>query len=979
MRKLIAAGIFLAVLAGIAVTTVLLLREPPASTAGTNGGAVPIPVASSAALDCGPSPTGLYTTWLLCGPVKAEPADAAAVGEPGEGAKYAGAPWRVWLDPNGYVKVPPPEPDGPREGVYLFYGRLVVPEDAERKILVGTIYMDSNVAVYLRGERVGTAEPTGQFKVTLKKGENPVFLVVGATPRGCGFEFALLQTGFEARASREPIRLPVIEKTRKRALDLFAPLLRSEIAPPVLPPGRGEASVVVGLPCGAPLLAETLRITTHMTSGGGEARLFGDEEIPAREFMSKVREVARIEADPQDFQRADVTVEVFAGERSLRRIESRLWSVQGLQARLADLGRRTTILRLREPQLAAVPALRLEKCQHVLLGSAGGGVLTNETLRLVDELVTGVDEALKEAEAGRDPLAGETGWVERAYFSDADEAVQPYYLYLPKKAPAAGVKMPLLVLLHGYTSGYYDRLRWIENDMAVLRNATGLLERLGLAVLVPCGRTNTDFQGIGEKDVLDALESAMKLHSFDPDRVYLGGYSMGGQGVYTVAAHYPDLFAALLPIEARSDLFEWLLLDRKKAPPHKLLWLERENPLSLAENYLHLPTRIVHCEDDFIVPMFHAERMARRLESLGYAHELVKLPGGHMDFDPAFGDERTYTWLLERRRPTRPKRVVLTTWSTRYGRSFWVEVSHLEAWGKRARIEAEELEPGRVRVRTENVARFVLRDVPGAPGGGAPVVEGADGFDVGAIGSKGRYMIVGTRKRWTEPRLAKTRDLCGPVLEALNGPFLAIVGTGGDERTQGRLAGNAQAFAQDWFRFTLSTGPLMRTRADKEIKLDEISARNLVLFGTPSTNAVLKRIEGVLPVRYTTVEGREHVVVQGKAFDLSKRGIVFVYPNPFAPRKEPRYLLVYSGRYPGQFQSRNHKFDLLPDLVVFTGEPDWALDPWYAHKTNHAVLAAFFDEAWHFRKDLLWTYPDAPAPPPEERAFDEPAAPALPE
>ena len=81
---------------------------------------------------------------------------------------------------------------------------------------------------------------------------------------------------------------------------------------------------------------------------------------------------------------------------------------------------------------------------------------------------------------------------------------------------------------------------------------------------------------------------------------------------------------------------------------------------------------------------------------------------------------------------------------------------------------------------------------------------------------------------------------------------------------------------------------------------------------------------------------------------LGGRGLVFCYPHPQAPE---RLLVVMDGLLYGTHLPINHKWDLVPDLLVFAGSagPDGCNDP---------VVAAFFDSAWQVAADLVWRYAD---------------------
>lgn len=62
--------------------------------------------------------------------------------------------------------------------------------------------------------------------------------------------------------------------------------------------------------------------------------------------------------------------------------------------------------------------------------------------------------------------------------------------------------------------------------------------------------------GPGRQDILDALDCIFKRYNVDEDRVYLTGFSLGGRGVWMIGLSAPDVFAAIAPLAAASDMFE---------------------------------------------------------------------------------------------------------------------------------------------------------------------------------------------------------------------------------------------------------------------------------------------------------------------------------------------------------------------------------------------------------------------------------------
>ena len=123
----------------------------------------------------------------------------------------------------------------------------------------------------------------------------------------------------------------------------------------------------------------------------------------------------------------------------------------------------------------------------------------------------------------------------------------------------------------------------------------------------------------------------------DSRRVLLCGTSMGGDGVWTLAAARPELFAACVPVCAAANLAAVAHLD-------------------------HKPTWIFHGVDDGVVPIEGADAMAEALRSRGdparvrYSRidecptpEGAPHAVGHAAWMIAFAEESgLWGWLLER-------------------------------------------------------------------------------------------------------------------------------------------------------------------------------------------------------------------------------------------------------------------------------------------------------------------------------------------
>lgn len=185
-------------------------------------------------------------------------------------------------------------------------------------------------------------------------------------------------------------------------------------------------------------------------------------------------------------------------------------------------------------------------------------------LRRLDQLDSGADtramreqlrqsaaQAIKALQAGQRPLADLRGHMRLSYWSELDQSVQPYEVYVPKswngKKPTA-----LVVALHGSTEDetvYFERYS-IEEQA----------EKYGWIVATPYGRGQRAYNDAGGRDVIDVVNRVARQWAIDPERIYVTGHSMGGMGCVAVVRDYPGTFAAAAPIAgfAQPDMIDHL-------------------------------------------------------------------------------------------------------------------------------------------------------------------------------------------------------------------------------------------------------------------------------------------------------------------------------------------------------------------------------------------------------------------------------------
>ena len=124
------------------------------------------------------------------------------------------------------------------------------------------------------------------------------------------------------------------------------------------------------------------------------------------------------------------------------------------------------------------------------------------------------------------------------------------------------------------------------------------------------------------KELLDSLQ---KLHFINASRIYIGGLSQGGMGVFDMVARYPDLFAAAFPICGAGRIN-----TAKNFASKVSLW-------------------IFHGSEDEIVPPYFSRDFYKRLSKLNADVKYSEYPSVHHNsWVNAFGEKELLSWLFSK-------------------------------------------------------------------------------------------------------------------------------------------------------------------------------------------------------------------------------------------------------------------------------------------------------------------------------------------
>jgi len=177
---------------------------------------------------------------------------------------------------------------------------------------------------------------------------------------------------------------------------------------------------------------------------------------------------------------------------------------------------------------------------------------------------------------------------------------------------------------------------------------------------------------------------------------------------------------------------------------------------------------------------------------------------------------------------------------------------------------------------TTNIDAFTLRlDDSPAPKDGTLVVDGTTVLTGRTAGVVTLSKVGGAWKtgRWEGPALTKRHGLQGPIDDAFNSRFLAVYGEGEGDRDL--AIAELDAVRNPPTVLDIHGDFPMKPAA--KVSAQDVESSNLILFGTPETNAVLRRLAPSLPA---------DLLKTGESGERS----IFIYPNPENP---DRYVVVW--------------------------------------------------------------------------------------
>ena len=238
----------------------------------------------------------------------------------------------------------------------------------------------------------------------------------------------------------------------------------------------------------------------------------------------------------------------------------------------------------------------------------------------------------------------ETGFLNRSVRIGGVE--YRYQVYVPRTYSDTAA-WPVILALHGSGERGADGLLQTQVGLAAaIRRYT---DRYPAIVVFPQSPLTSDgWRGAPAEAALAALDSTQSEFKTDSSRVYLTGLSMGGNGVWYLAYHHPERFAALVvacafvnPIKTSSGVNYTPIGSASGDQAFE----------EIAQRIRKLPIWLFHGDVDPVAPVEESRRMVAALRRVGNAARYTELTGvGHNAWDPAYENPDLPVWLLAQRR-----------------------------------------------------------------------------------------------------------------------------------------------------------------------------------------------------------------------------------------------------------------------------------------------------------------------------------------
>ncbi len=576
-----------------------------------------------------------------------------------------------------------------------------------------------------------------------------------------------------------------------------------------------------------------------------------------------------------------------------------------------------------------------------------------------------------ELAAGSPSWLSASGLVVRGYRSGIDGSVQPYGMVIPEDwKPGEDCRRRLDFWAHG-RGEKLSELDFIHQRL----NSIGEFNPPGAFTLHLYGRYCNANKFAGEVDLFEALDHARQHYNIDENRLVMRGFSMGGAAVWQFGTHYAGMWAAVQPGAGFAETREFnKVYAEGKTPPTS--WEETLYRWYDATDYvtnLANTTTIAYSGEidgqkqatDIMIRYARREadqpsppaaepntvnpgdgsarageaRVAGTSPDLAFYH-VIGTQTPHKIAPEAKPEIESLIDAALAKRESSHRKVRFVTYTLIYPELAWIRVEGLNKQWERSEVRAE-ITAGKIVASTSNVTALRF-----SPDTAIKSVE-LDGADFSVSGNDSVLAFHRSGGNWVAgpspangEYLTKTPSICGPVDHAFMSSFVFVrpTGSGYHEKTGAWAASELDHAISFWRKVFRGEAPV---KDDSAIADADIAASNLILWGDPASNAVLKKILPQLPLTWDAAR----IVLGGREYTAGAAMPILIFPNPLNPEK---YIVLNSG-------PTFREDALLNNSQQIPKIPDWAIidinTPVDGKWPGKVITAGFFDENWRLKTE----------------------------
>lgn len=408
-------------------------------------------------------------------------------------------------------------------------------------------------------------------------------------------------------------------------------------------------------------------------------------------------------------------------------------------------------------------------------------------------------------------------------------------------------------------------------------------------VVTPTNRRPRGFnwEDWGRLDALEVLAQAKEQFKPDPQHIYLTGHSMGGHGTWFLGATYPDQWAAIAPCSGYPTLkgygsADGLIPDSSSYLMESMLIRasNQSDVIKLAKNYQSLGVYVLHGDSDKVVSVDYARQMKKVLANFHTDYSYYEYPGG----EHWFGDQSVdwtpiydfFKWH-HLKADTSVNRIDFSTANPGVSAKFhWAAIQQQEQPLQYSNIQLlRDLKKGTVTGTTKNirVLKLAFPDVA-ANTTLELTIDGSTVQYVTKIASDSIYLVK-SNQVWAlsaKPKpQQKSPERNGTFKDGFKHQMVFVYGTAGNAAENEWSLNKVRYDAETWYYRGNGAVDIV---SDKEYKEARYKGRNVVLYGTASSNLAWKILLKDCPIK---VE-RNCITAGDKTWTGDDLGAYFVWP-----------------------------------------------------------------------------------------------------